>query len=142
MCQILCVNTSMVKLFVCVNKILNILFKIRPRSASYAVPHFGYRSHLFRLLISQDLGYWLEVLGDCISWGSLCVSISQLALFLYSLYSISISLFLFGLFLLCWAASIWEDVEGKGKFIFLTPTLPNESHKMVFFNKRVFLMNI
>ncbi|XP_065569921.1 uncharacterized protein LOC136033168 [Artemia franciscana] len=46
--------------------------EIRPRSASYAVPHFGYRSHLFRLLISQDLGYWLEVLGDCISWGSLC----------------------------------------------------------------------
>jgi len=41
-----------------------------PPAAMIQVPFFGYRTHSMRLIVSRQLDYWMEALGQCIRWGS------------------------------------------------------------------------
>ena len=45
--------------------------EIRRSTASFRVPGYGYASHLVRLIISEQLFFWLEAVGQCVKSGSL-----------------------------------------------------------------------
>ena len=45
--------------------------EIRPSSATFRVPFYGYTTHLLRIIVDQHLTYWLEAVGHCVRSGSL-----------------------------------------------------------------------
>ncbi len=51
--------------------------EIRPAVADYRVPDHRYFTHLLRLVVAPSLDYWLEVLGRCVSSGSLAADAAR-----------------------------------------------------------------
>lgn len=45
--------------------------EIRPSCATFRVPFYGYTTHLLRIIVDQNLTYWLEAVGHCVRSGSL-----------------------------------------------------------------------
>lgn len=45
--------------------------EIRPSTATFRVPFYGYRTHLLRMIVDQHMSYWLEAVGHCVRSGSL-----------------------------------------------------------------------